>query len=64
MKVDELDRRHIVSAKHEHADMVGRSPENRRFAPRRKGQMPAMVFFEGTAATMPCVPCRLWPRMP
>lgn len=54
MKADELDRRTHVSAKHPHADMIGRSPSDRRFAPRRKGQIPAMVFFENTSVTMPC----------
>ena len=26
-----------------------------RFAPRRKGQMPAQIYFEGTVTTVPCV---------
>ena len=31
-----------------------RDPELR-FAPRRKGQMPAQIYFEGTVTTVPCV---------
>ena len=29
--------------------------KNKRFAPRRKGQMPAQIYFEGTVTTVPCV---------
>ena len=31
-----------------------REPELR-FAPRRKGQMPAQIHFEGTVTTVPCI---------
>ena len=26
-----------------------------RFAPRRKGQMPAQIYFDGTVVTVPCI---------
>jgi hypothetical protein len=31
-----------------------RDPDHR-FAPRRKGQTPAQIYFEGTVTTIPCV---------
>jgi hypothetical protein len=32
-----------------------KSGSDQRFAPRRKGQMPAQIYFDGTVTTVPCV---------